>query len=182
LVNNRFSLKTPFAQFRRIKMKKLSQITKRLALSAMLACVFALGSSSAFAKSSQSSVNRTSYQGETHTGICCSDWDASVTVKEPETLLPIVVTFSTDYRANAPFFAAISINGGPCTFFGPAFLPAFSPEDGTYSSRTFQWVILPGDYKLVSGKNVLTLCGGGLFNTTDTITLGFNTMSAHLQK
>ena len=38
-------------------------------------------------------------------------------------------------------------------FYGPASLSPFSPEDGTYNSKTFQWVIMPGDYALMRGPN-----------------------------
>ena len=161
-------------------MKLLSgNTTRALLFLAVLACIVTFAAASAMA---QSNVQRTVYQGETHTGICCSNWDASVRITEPDKIVPIVVTFSTDYRSNAPFFAALRLNGGPCVFYGPAFIPAFSPADESYASRTFQWVILPGDYKLVRGPNTIQVCGGGTVGETDTITLGFNTLTAHLQK
>ncbi len=161
-------------------MKGLSRIARRsLRFATVLACLLAATS---IAASAQTSVNRVSYQGETHTGLCCSAWDASVTVKEAEKLVPIVITFSTDYHATAPFFAAIRLNDGPCTFYGPTYLPAFNPDDLTYTSKTFQWIILPGDYKLTRGRNVIQLCGGGTSSTDDSITLGFYTLSAHLQR
>ncbi len=161
-------------------MKGLSRINQRsLVLAIVLTClVIAI----AGVASAQTSVARVSYQGETHTGLCCSAWDASVSVHEPQKPVPIVVTFSTDYRATAPFFAAIRLNNGPCTFYGPTYLPAFNPDDLTYTSKTFQWIILPGDYKLARGRNVIQLCGGGTSSADDSITLGFYTLSAHLQR
>ncbi len=39
---------------------------------------------------------------------------------------------------------------------------------------------MPGDYKLVKGPNEITLCGGGVYSDTDTLTLGFNTLTARL--
>ena len=165
-------------------MKKFLHIsTHGVALMALLVCVIAISSVPAVAQQSTASVNRVPYQGETHTGLCCTTWDPSVTINETERIRPIVITWSTDYQATAPFLAALRLNDGPCTFFGPAFLPAFTPDDElTYSSRTFQWIVMPGDYKLVRGKNVLTVCGGGTNSASDTITLGFNTLSAQLQK
>jgi len=47
---------------------------------------------------------------------------------------------------------------------------------------TFQWVIMPGDYKLTPGRNVIRLCGGGVSSNTDTITLGFGTLTARFGK
>jgi hypothetical protein len=120
--------------------------------------------------------------GGPHTGRCCSVWDESIRVNEPETIVPVVVTWSTDYQSNAPFLSGLSLNGGPCTFFGPASIPPFAPTDETFASITFQWVIMPGDYGLVKGKNLVSLCGGGVFADTDSITLGFNTLAARLGK
>jgi hypothetical protein len=164
--------------------KVFSIITKRnLMLLALMVCTIVIASVS-MAAQNPSQVSRTTYQGETHVGRCCQSWDASIKVTEPDKLVPIVVTFSTDYRATAPFYAALRINGGPCVFSGPAYLPTFAPEDGSFDSRTLQWVILPGDYKLVRGTNVITVCGGAVNfeGENDTITLGFNTLSAKLAR
>jgi hypothetical protein len=165
-------------------MKILSTVKKRnLMLFALLSGVLVITSMSVLAQTAPR-VARTTYQGETHVGPCCTNWDASITVTEPDKVAPIVVTWSMDYRATAPFYAALRLNGGPCVFSGPAYVPTFLPEDGTFNSKTFQWVILPGDYKLIKGRNVITVCGGGVdsFAENDTITLGFNTLSAELAK
>ena len=163
-------------------MKILAAISKRsLFLKLVMVCAIMATALSAIA-GSRSSVQRTTFQGETHTGKCCAAFDASVEINEPEKLQPIIVTWSTDYRATGASLVALRLNDGPCTFFGPAYLPAFSPEDGTYSSKTFQWVIMPGDFKLARGVNVIKVCGGGIFSDADTLTLGFNTISAHLQR
>jgi len=119
----------------------------------------------------------------TYTGPCCSRWDESVTVDEPRNLVPIVVTWSTDYQSNAPFIVGLSLNGGPCVMYGSGSLTAQNPDDGMYlAPATFQWVILPGDYGLRSGRNVITLCGGGVMGDTDTITVWGNTLFAHLER
>ena len=145
-----------------------------------LACVIAASSISAFAVP-KAQVLRIS-DGATHTGRCCSSWDDSVRVNEPDNLVPVVVTWNTDYRAASPFLAGLSLNGGPCTFYGARFIPSFTSNDETLASITFQWVIMPGDYNLVPGRNMIRLCGGGVFADTDTITLGFGTLAARLGK
>ena len=176
-------------------MKVLSVFNKRnLVLLGLLVCVFTMWSTSLYAQNAQTSdtaqappkIVRTAYTGETHVGRCCKLWDASITVTEPQDkLVPIVVTFSMDYRATAPSYAGLRLNDGVCTFYGPANIPAYSPDnEASFTPATFQWIILPGDYKLVKGPNVVTVCGGGadFFSENDTITLGFNTLSAELMK
>lgn len=164
-------------------MKLFSRLSKRrIALMVAVTGLIAVTSVSVLAAPPKSSVLRVTLLDVPHTGLCCSSWDESVSVIEPDRLVPIVVTWSTDYQATAPFYAGLRVNGGPCTFDGPANLPAFVPDDGTsYTSETFQWVIMPGDFKLTKGPNVITLCGGAAKSETDTITLGFNTLTAHLQ-
>ncbi|MBZ5654222.1 MAG: hypothetical protein LAO56_02970 [Acidobacteriia bacterium] len=153
---------------------------RRLVLLAALACVIATTSNTAFAVP-KSQVLRSIADGA-HTGRCCSIWDESIRVNEPDTLVPVVVTWSTEYQSNAPFLTGLSVNGGPCTFYGPGTIPASAPADDTYASITFQWVLMPGDYGLVKGRNVLKLCGGTVFADTDTIIIGFKTLSARLGK
>ena len=131
---------------------------------------------------SKTAVQRTIVDGETHTGKCCSDWGDPIEVIEPEKLVPIVVTWSTDYRANASLITGLRVNGGPCAFHGPAFIRPFTSDDEMYASRTVQFVILPGDYKLVPGTTTIQVCGGGVFNDTDSVILGFNTLTARLEK
>lgn len=161
-------------------MNVLSKVNKRsLVLFAALVCMIAASSVAALAVP-KGQVLRGDY--DSHTGRCCSRWGVSVRVNEPDTVVPIVITWSTDYQSNAPFLAGLSLNSGPCTFFGPAFIPTFTPTDDTYASITLQWVILPGDYGLVKGVNVISLCGGGVFAETDKIGLGFNTLAARMGK
>ncbi|HVO81835.1 MAG TPA: hypothetical protein VMT28_13955 [Terriglobales bacterium] len=145
---------------------------------AAVVCVIAAGSISALAVPMAQVLREVA--GGNHTGKCCSVWDESIRFFEPETMVPVVVTWSADYQANAPFLAGLSLNGGPCTFYGPAAIPTFTSTDDTYASKTFQWVIMPGDYGLVKGPNTICLCGGGVFADTDSITLGFNTLAARL--
>jgi hypothetical protein len=121
-------------------------------------------------------------QGETHTGFCCTVWSDSVELVQPQQAVPMIVTWSTDYRSNVTMLLGLRLNNGPCTFYGPAFLPAAAPaNDLLYASTTVQWVIMPGDYGLVKGVNSVRLCGGG-GSETDSITLGFYTLTVRLDK
>jgi hypothetical protein len=124
---------------------------------------------------------RRSYPGETHKGMCCKDWEASVTINEPEKNVPIIVTFSMDYRADAPFYVGVRVNDGVCVFNGPATIPAYNPDVWSRTTTTFQWVFMPGDYKLEKGLNVIRVCGGGVYSADDSIELGYYTVSARLQ-
>ena len=153
---------------------------RRLGLVAILASLIAVASISAFAVP-KAQVLRVS-DGATHTVQCCSSWGDAIRVTEPANPVPVVVTWSTEYQTAQPFAVGFSLNDGPCTFFGPKSIPAFNPGDSTMATITFQWVIMPGDYKLQSGRNVIRLCGGGVFSDTDTITLGFGTLTARLGK
>ena len=151
---------------------------KRARLLAAAVCLMVVGSIPALA-APKSSVLRVTYPGVTETGKCCFNWDQTLRVIEPERLVPIVVTWSTDYQSNAPFYSGLSVNGGPCAFYGPGNISTFMPEDGvSYATRTVQWLIMPGDYKLMKGANDITLCGGGVSSDTDMLTLGFSTLTA----
>jgi hypothetical protein len=162
-------------------MKILASFNKNARLLAAAACLLVVGSASALA-APKSAVLRIDYPGMTETGKCCFNWDLSLRVIEPERLVPIVVTWSTDYQADAVFYSGLSVNGGPCAFYGPGIINTFVPDDiVSYASRTVQWLIMPGDYKVVKGANEITLCGGGVYSDTATLTLGFNTLTAHLQ-
>jgi hypothetical protein len=149
----------------------------------MLIFVLVLGTLSAAAQGKESS-NRIMYRGETHVGQCCTNWADPITITEPYKLAPIIVTWSLDYQANAPVIVGLRVNDGPCGSYGPGFIQKFEPETGySYAPATFQWVIMPGDYKLVTGKNVIRVCGGGEWGAADTkIELGFNTLNARLEK
>lgn len=153
--------------------------TQLLFLAAVIGMAMA-ASSTAFAVP-KAQVQRT-IDGSNHTGRCCSPWGDSVQVNEPERPVPVVITWSTEYQTANPFLVGLSLNGGPCTFFGPKSIPPFNPGDWTMTSITFQWVIMPGDYGLVPGRNVIRLCGGGVFSEADHIDLGFGTLSARLGK
>jgi hypothetical protein len=52
---------------------------------------------------------------------------------------------------------------------------------GTFLSAAFQWVVLPGD-GLVKGNNTFELCGGGASSSSDSITIGENTLAVQIGK
>jgi len=120
-------------------------------------------------------------QNNSFQGACCFSWLEKVSVNEPATVVPVVVTWSTDYQSNGYFFTGLKLNGGVCQFYGAIQLnPTFNFED-FFDSQTMQWVIEPGD-GLVPGKNTFTLCGGSIISDSVVITLGFNTLSVRLSK
>ena len=162
-------------------MKIFASFNKR-ARSLAAAAILMLAASIPALAAPKSAVLRIDYPGMTETGKCCFNWGLSLRVIEPERLVPIVVTWSTDYQADAVIYSGLSVNGGPCAFYGPGIINTFVPDDiVSYASRTVQWLIMPGDYKVVKGVNEITLCGGGVYSDAATLTLGFNTLTAHLQ-
>jgi len=166
---------------RRESMNVISIINKQ-GIRLLAALIFTIAMASGSAMAANKGILRSNADG-TYTGLCCSQWDESVTVYEPSTPAPIVVTWSTDYQSNAPFIVGLSLNGGACTFFGSAWMTAQNPNDGPYlAPASYQWVILPGDYGLRSGRNVITLCGGGVIGDNDQITIMGNTLIAHLER
>ena len=162
-------------------MNVLSRINKR-GFGPLVALLFTVAMACGSAMAADNAIVRNNALG-TFTGPCCSSWEESVTVFEPGNLVPIVVTWSTDYQSNAPFIVGLSLNGGPCTMFGSGSMTAQNPNDGMYlAPASYQWVILPTDYGVRAGKNVITLCGGGVMSDTDRITIWGNTLIAHLER
>jgi hypothetical protein len=119
---------------------------------------------------------------QTFTGLCCSSWGETVKVNEPATPVPVVVTWSADYDTNGGlgFLVQLSVNGGPCTFYGSASL--YTTEGRGTQSRTFHWIVFPGEglpgTQLHKGVNTFTLCGGAMFTADQLIFLDRNTLSA----
>jgi len=117
---------------------------------------------------------------QTFTGTCCFPWGETITVTEPRVVVPVVVTWSTDYlttAGNVVFEVGVSVNGHPCLNRGT--LNEFVSPDGTATSATFQWLISPSD-GLIKGTNNITLCGGSA--SGGSITIGFNTLAARMSK
>ncbi len=120
-------------------------------------------------------------QNQSFQGLCCFSWLEKVSVTEPATVVPVIVTWSTNYQATGYFSAGLSLNGGPCLAFGSEVLAPTDSFDNFFDSQTLEKVILPGD-GLVPGKNTFTLCGGAFFSAADTIVVGLNTLSARVSK
>jgi hypothetical protein len=163
-------------------MKMFSKAAKRnsLLLTA-LACAILAGSICALAINN-AQIFRYTGSPLTLTGACCFAWGETVSLTEPATVVPVIVTFSSDYQATLEGQVGLSLNGGSCNlFYGPNRLPEFtggSGGAGPYAHIDYQWVIRPTD-GLKVGKNTFQLCGGGSFGGDATIVLGFNTLAVH---
>jgi len=122
-------------------------------------------------------------QNQPFQGFFPRTWLESVKVTEPSAVVPVIVTWSTDYQATDTFLVGLSVNGGTCTLYGPAWFQPFRQADGSgdFDSRYFQWVIFPSD-GLIKGNNTFTLCGGAVFSPSAIILLGTNTLSVRTMK
>ena len=78
---------------------------------------------------------------------------------QPEKNVPMIVTFSTEYRSASPMRVGLKLNNGPCTFYGPSSLDTATPANNGY----------------------VQLCGGGT-SLADSIEFGFYTVSVRLEK
>src|SRR5690349_14880774 len=99
---------------------------------AFLACMIVAGSISALAVPKTQVLREIA--GGYHTGKCCSLWDESISVNLSDGIVPVVVTWSMEYQANAPFLVGMSLNDGPCTFYGPPSVSRFKSGHDTNSS------------------------------------------------
>lgn len=112
-------------------------------------------------------------------GACCFSFDETVSVTEPATPKPVVVTWSAELTPSRDFaFAGLMLNGGACQFYGSGFI---RNNDSFFQSRTFQWIIFPSD-GLRAGTNTFTLCGGGGSSNQGTLFVNSNTLAVRLSK
>jgi len=112
----------------------------------------------------------------TTTAECCVLLGPTVRINEPATVVPVIVTWSADYIVFDTVQFALSLNGGPCLFYGPSVANLFaSGTASSFISGTFQWVILPAD-GLKKGTNTFTVCGGGVGKAV-TMSVGSNTLT-----
>jgi len=112
----------------------------------------------------------------TTTAECCVPLGPTVKINETATIVPVIVTWSADYIVFDTVQFALSVNGGPCAFYGPSVANLFaSGTASTFISGTFQWVILPAD-GLKKGSNTFTVCGGGVGKAV-TMSVGSNTLT-----
>lgn len=112
----------------------------------------------------------------------CPVFDPFVSVTEPATPTPVIVTWSADYNTSGTAVLGLSLNGGPCNAYGPFTLEQPQLIAGSKSitlPTTHQWVVLPSD-GLVKGKNLFFLCGGG-YQGVQTINIGNSTLTVQTQ-
>jgi hypothetical protein len=166
-------------------MKTLFKQTKQNTLYlAAIACLTLVGSISAFAVS-PAQVGRTEAV-QTISDSCvptdCVGIQPTVSVTEPATVTPVIVTWSADYNTSGTSVVALSLNGGPCLAYGPFTLqePQLVGEHNSITvATTHQWVVFPSD-GLVKGKNTFTVCVGG-YEQSQTINIGYSTLTVQSQ-
>lgn len=154
-----------------------SKMSKAVVSAVILACLVVAGVGSAFAAAEP--IYRTT-SDQTYDGQCCFSFGEQVSFTEPATPVALIVTWSSDYAVNVAdaYFVGLSVNGGACETqaYGARVL-ADNPGPGSgYTTASFQWVILPSDGILVKGLNTFELCGGGKNSSSDSITIGQNTL------
>ena len=112
----------------------------------------------------------------TITAECCVTVGSTVHLTEPATVVPVIVTWSSDWILFDTVQFGLSLNGRPCTFYGPSVGNLFaSGSASSFISGTLQWVIFPSD-GLKKGPNSFTVCGGGVGKAV-TMTIGSNTLT-----
>jgi hypothetical protein len=160
--------------------KPFSNASKRnMIFAATLACLIVAGSHSAFAVP-PSQVARV-LSNPTFTATCCVPICPTVRVNEPSVISPVIVTWSSDYIISGESAFNLSVNGGPCLFYGAATAPFVNLKGGSgLLNSSYQWLVLPAD-GLVKGTNTFTVCAGGVGGPT-TMFLGFRTLSVQIGK
>ena len=166
-------------------MKTLFKQTRQNALYlAAIACLMLAGPISAFAIP-PSQVGRTTAV-QTITDSCvpddCVGIQPRVSLTEPATVTPVIVTWSADYNTSGTSVVYLSLNGGPCLAYGSFVLQEPRLITGSNSitvSGTHQWVVLPSD-GLVEGTNTFVVCVGG-YEKSQTINIGFSTLTVQSQ-
>src|SRR5262245_2355314 len=56
----------------------------------------------------------------TFTAQCCVPFSTTVRVTEPAAVTPVIVIWSSEYILRGTVLFGLSVNGGPCKFYGPA--------------------------------------------------------------
>jgi hypothetical protein len=119
----------------------------------------------------------------TVTATCCVAVGPTVQLVEPAAIAPVIVTWSSDYEVSGESGFSLSVNGGPCQFYGPGDAPFVTLKGGSgLVSSSYQWLVLPADGVLVKGKNTFTTCFGGLGGVPTTIFFGGRTLSVQIGK
>ena len=110
-------------------MKACSKINSQsVVFLAILSCLMIAGSTSALAVP-PTEVART-LTNQAILGKCCVLFGPQTRVTEPTAVVPVVVTWSTDYQdSNEWILSGLSLNGRPCSFFGSGSFPVFNVTD-----------------------------------------------------
>jgi hypothetical protein len=170
------------------QMKSISKVIESVVFAAILACLIAAGSGSAFAQEVLRNDTSQDFKNTCPGGISCSDWNETVSTDEPSDPEPVVVIWSARYFATPDvYYAGLNVNGKGCQtdLYGPSNLDVISTNPtGHFLTITIQWIVLPTD--TIDGKTVLApgtsntfeLCGGGDgLDKGDSITIAQNTLS-----
>jgi hypothetical protein len=165
-------------------MKAISIMSKSVVFMAILACLVAVGSGSAYAQLVYRNDNAQTFTNTCANGVGCADWNETVSIPEPASLAPIVVTWSARYFVNTAdiYYVGLNVNGTGCQtgVYGPDNLEdiATNPK-GHFLTVTFQWIVEPSDGVLIkSATNTFELCGGGDGSVAgDNINISQNTLT-----
>jgi hypothetical protein len=163
-------------------MKKRSTTTLQTAISLVFVCVAVVGlATSAFAVPPNEVSQLT--EPTSGAGLCCFFWNQTVTIKEGAKPTPLVVTWSTDFFMSGgnDMVFGISVNLGPCQFLGPRTIAELGSDSHSFTSRTFEWVVLPSD-GLVPGTNRFDVCGGANTSPATRIKLGTRTLAVRISR
>jgi hypothetical protein len=163
---------------------KATKVTNGVLLAAVLVCLFAVGSGSAFAQEVLRNPHTQTFKNTCPGGNACSNWGESVSTDEPASgAEPVVVTWSARYFVNTAdvYYVGLSVNGGACKTdsYGPTNLDDIATNPpGHFLTVTFQWIVLPGDGLEAGKTNTFELCGGGNGGVKgDEITIAQNTLT-----
>ncbi len=166
------------------QMKATSKITKSALFATILASLIAVGSGSAFAAQTYRNDTAQVFTNTCANGDGCGSWGESVSISEPATLAPVVVTWSVRYFVDTAdtYYVGLNVNGMGCLtgVYGPENLPDIATNPaGHFLTATFQWIVQPDDGVLTkSGTNTFELCGGGGDTVKgDSINISQNTLT-----
>jgi len=106
---------------------------------------------------------------QTFVGQCCFSWAETVSVGEPKTPVPVVVTFTTDFLVNPPALDDFVVGLSVIVL-------------NHFTERSFEWIVPPGASGTHKGTNTFTLCGGAVNHPDGSITLGFNSLAVRISQ
>jgi hypothetical protein len=166
------------------QMKTTSKVIESFVFAAILVCLIAAGSGSAFAQEVLRNDKTQIFKNTCLNGIGCADWGETVSTDEPSTLEPVVVIWSARYFVETAdiYYVGLDVNRTGCKtgVYGPSNLDDIATKPtGHFLTVTFQWIVEPEDDVLTKGtSNTFELCGGGDDNVAgDSINISQNTLS-----